>query len=159
MKTVSVRLEWREEGKEVDSAEVAGDFNQWEKAPLFLQCEADESVWWTTLEILPGCYGYKFFVDGEWKNAPGAEVEKDDAGEMLSILIVEEDEEVENREDLVQQNESGQVELGLERSVGGGKVEEAIESLEDKNKGIENGEEESQVLDERNPRRAAVGTN
>ena len=86
-------------------------------------------------------------------------MEKDDAGEMLSILIVEEDEEVENREDLVQQNESGQVELGLERSVGGGKVEEAIESLEDKNKGIENGEEESQVLDERNPRRAAVGTN
>ena len=30
----------------------------------------------------------------------GAEVEKDDAGEMVSILIVEEDDEDENREDV-----------------------------------------------------------
>merc|ERR1712013_519158 len=146
-------------GKEVDCAEVAGDFNQWEKAPLFLQCEADKSIWWTTLEILPGCYGYKFFVDGEWKNAPGAEVEKDDAGEMVSILIVEEDDEVEKREDIVQQNEDGQGELGLEASAGGGKVEEDIELLEEKNKGTENSGEGGQPLDERNPRRAAVGTN
>ena len=39
-------------------------------------------------------------------------MEKDDAGEMVSILVVEEDDEVENREDFVQQNES--VKLGLE---------------------------------------------
>ena len=71
MKTVGVRIEWREEGQvrfsktifsewrlftcnvgqEVDSVEVAGDFNQWEKVPLFLQCEEDESVWWTMLEV------------------------------------------------------------------------------------------------------------
>ena len=86
-------------------------------------------------------------------------MEKDDAGEMVSILVVEEDDEVENREDFLQQNEAGQVELSLEMSVGGGKVEEVIESLEEKKKGIENGEEEVQALDERNTRRAAVGTN
>ena len=86
-------------------------------------------------------------------------MEKDDAGEMVSILIVEEDDEVENREDFLRQNEAGQVELGLEMSAGDGKVEEVIEFLEDKNKGIENGGEEGQALDERNPRRAAVGTN
>ena len=86
-------------------------------------------------------------------------MEKDDAGEMVSILVVEEDDEVENREDFVQQNEAGQEELGLEMSAGGGKVEEDIESLEEKNKGIENSGEESPSLDERNPRRAAVGTN
>ena len=22
-------------------------------------------------QILPGCYSYKFLIDGEWKNAPG----------------------------------------------------------------------------------------
>ena len=83
-------------------------------------------------------------------------MEEDDAGEMVSILVVEEDDEVENREDFVQQNEA--VKLGLEMSAGGGEVEEVIESLEEKKKGIENGEE-GQALDERNPRRAAVGTN
>ena len=86
-------------------------------------------------------------------------MEKDDAGEMVSILIVEEDDEVENREDFLRQNEAGQVELGLEMGAGDGKVEEVIEFLEEKNKGIENGGEEGQALDERNPRRAAVGTN
>ena len=44
-------------------------------------------------------------------------------------------------------------------SAGGGEVEEVIESLEEKKKGIENGGEDGQALDERNPRRAAVGTN
>ena len=85
-------------------------------------------------------------------------MEKDDAGEMVSILVVEEDDEEENREDVVQHREAGQGELGQEMSAGGGKVEEDIESLE-KKKGIENGREESPALDERNPRRAAVGTN
>ena len=89
----------------------------------------------------------------------GAEVEEDDAGEMVSILVVEEDDEAENREDFVQQNEAGQEELGLEMSAGGGEVEEVIESLEEKKKGIENGGEDAQALDERNLRRAAVGTN
>ena len=84
-------------------------------------------------------------------------MEEDDAGEMVSIHVVEEDDEVENREDFVQQNEA--VKLGLEMSAGGGKAEEVIESLEEKKKGIENGGEEGQALDERNPRRAAVGTN
>ena len=86
-------------------------------------------------------------------------MEEDDAGEMVSILVVEEDDEAENREDFVQQNEAGQEELGLEMSAGGGEVEEVIESLEEKKKGIENGGEEGQALYERNPRRAAVGTN
>ena len=86
-------------------------------------------------------------------------MEKDDAGEMVSILVVEEDDEEENREDVVQQNEAGQEELGLEMSAGCGEVEEVIESLKEKNKGIENGGEEGPALDERNPRRAAVGTN
>ena len=86
-------------------------------------------------------------------------MEEDDAGEMVSILVVEEDDEAENREDFVQQNEAGQEELGLEMSAGGGEVEEVIESLEEKKKGIENGGEDAQALDERNLRRAAVGTN
>ena len=35
-------------------------------------CSSLQLYWIEFLpQILPGCYGYKFFVDGEWKNAPG----------------------------------------------------------------------------------------
>merc|ERR1719370_1177095 len=137
MKTVSVRLEWREEGEEVDSAEVAGDFNQWEKVPLFLQCEEDDSVWWTMLEVMPGGYSYKFLIDGEWKNAPGAEVEENEDGELVSVLIVEEE------EDGVEE-ENGESCKEEKATISG----ERRESVKAENN-----------LEERGQRRAAVGTN
>ena len=44
------------------------------------------------LQVVPGCYAYRFVVDGEWKNAVGAEMAKDYDGELVSLLIVEEEE-------------------------------------------------------------------
>ena len=47
------------------------------------------------LQVVPGCYAYRFLVDREWKNAGGAELAKDHGGELVSLLIVEEEEEEE----------------------------------------------------------------
>ena len=108
--------------------EVAGDFNQWEKVPLFLQCEEDESVWWTMLEVnilvglfkllgtvLRSCLGAT--CTGSWSMGSGrtqqvstegkchfnllsgAEVEENEDGELCSVLIVEEEEEEETGEE------------------------------------------------------------
>ena len=50
-------------------------------------------------QVVPGCYAYRFLVDGEWKNANEAELAKDYDGELVSLLIVEEeDEEVDHEE-------------------------------------------------------------
>ena len=46
-------------------------------------------------QVVPGCYAYRYLVDGEWKNAEGAEQAKDYDGELVSLLIVEEEEEEE----------------------------------------------------------------
>ena len=44
---------------------------------------------------MPGCYAYRYLVDGEWKNAEDAEQAKDYDGKLVSLLIVEEEEEEE----------------------------------------------------------------
>ena len=47
------------------------------------------------LQVVPGCYAYRFLVDEEWKNAVGTEMAKDHDGELVSLLIVEEEDEKE----------------------------------------------------------------
>ena len=44
-------------------------------------------------QVVPGCYAYRFLVDGEWKNAVEAELAKDYDGELVSLIIVEEEDE------------------------------------------------------------------
>ena len=47
---------------------------------------------------MPGCYAYRYLVDGEWKNAEEAEKVKNYDGELVSLLIVEEEDEKEEGE-------------------------------------------------------------
>ena len=67
------------------------------------------------LQVVPGCYAYRFLVDGEWKNAVGAEMAKDYEGELVSLLIVEE-EEVEEK---VEKEQEEEVEEVKEKGDGG----------------------------------------
>ena len=66
------------------------------------------------LQVVPGCYAYRFLVDGEWKNAVGAEMAKDYEGELVSLLIVEEEEvdekETEKEEEVKEKGDGGCVE-------------------------------------------------
>ena len=82
------------------------------------------------LQVVPGCYAYRFLVDGEWKNAVGAEMAKDYEGELVSLLIVEE-EEVEEKEKVEKEQEEEVKEKG-----DGGCVEKAEKfDFEQKDKG------------------------
>jgi 1,4-alpha-glucan branching enzyme len=48
---------------------VAGDFTQWEGAPIRLVKEST-GVWKTTVALKPGRYQYRLLVDGQWQNDP-----------------------------------------------------------------------------------------
>jgi hypothetical protein len=53
--------------KNVQSVEIAGDFNQW-IPELLLQRE--EGLWQKVMMITRGTYRYKFIVDGQWQMDP-----------------------------------------------------------------------------------------
>ncbi len=48
------------------SVAVAGDFTNWEAAPIALRKQAD-GTWVKTVSLPPGCYQYKFIVDNQWQ--------------------------------------------------------------------------------------------
>lgn len=57
---------------EAESAFLAGTFNDWstENAPM---AKNDKGHWQAKLQLSPGKYEFKFFVDGEWCCAPGCD--------------------------------------------------------------------------------------
>jgi len=87
---VLVRIEWEGEAKDVS---VAGEFNGWIPIPLAQEETYEDSVWAADISIEPGCYAFKFLVDGEWMTRPDDEIEEDEKGNVNAILIVEEEEE------------------------------------------------------------------
>merc|ERR1719234_1147898 len=86
MKTVSIKMTWEGVAKEVA---VGGEFNGWAPVPLFCQegpfCQQGET-WAVHLDVEPGCYTYRFLVDGSWKVKEGEEA---------NVLIVEEEDDEE----------------------------------------------------------------
>jgi 1,4-alpha-glucan branching enzyme len=51
------------------AVKLAGDFTQWESAPLALKREGN-GEWSTTVKLAPGRYEYRLLVDGQWQNDP-----------------------------------------------------------------------------------------
>merc|ERR1719414_2748035 len=93
MKPVMVRMEWEGEGDwEGRDVAVAGEFNGWIPVPLVKQVSS--SLWVADVPIEPGCYGYKFLVDGEWVTRAGDELEDDGQGGTQGLLIVEEEDDL-----------------------------------------------------------------
>merc|ERR1719431_825790 len=97
---IKMTLEW--EGAGHQNVSVAGDFTKWQPIPL---TKVGDNKWVTEVKLEPGCYAHKWVVDGEWKNKEGAELEVDNAGNVNSLLVVEEDYEEETS------NNSEQMEL------------------------------------------------
>ena len=54
------------------TVQLAGDFTDWEKAPLDLM-QAEDGTWFTIVPLLPGAYAYRFIVDGKWHDDPQPE--------------------------------------------------------------------------------------
>merc|ERR1712129_507279 len=55
-------------------------------------------LWALELPVEPGCYTFRFLVDGTWKVREGDEVEEDENGEKVAVLIVDEEEVEETKE-------------------------------------------------------------
>jgi 1,4-alpha-glucan branching enzyme len=51
---------------------LAGTFNAWIPSACPMK-RAAEGMWRLTLQLAPGIYEYKFFVDGEWVFKPGVD--------------------------------------------------------------------------------------
>jgi 1,4-alpha-glucan branching enzyme len=54
---------------QAEKVSVVGDFNDWNltKHPLK---KDKKGAWKISLNLLPGTYQYRFFVDGEWQSDP-----------------------------------------------------------------------------------------
>lgn len=48
---------------------LVGDFTHWQQRPIPMQ-KGKDGVWMATVELPPGKHGYRFMVDGEWKDDP-----------------------------------------------------------------------------------------
>ncbi len=51
------------------SVQVAGDFTDWQQAPLELK-KFKDGVWKKTVSLAPGEYQYRLLVDGQWQDDP-----------------------------------------------------------------------------------------
>ena len=66
---------------------LAGDFNNW--SPSQTSMEEIDGIYYTTLYLKPGKYGYKFVVDGNWVSDDSAGEHVDDGfGGQNSIIYV-----------------------------------------------------------------------
>lgn len=54
---------------EARSVQVAGDFTDWQEAPLDLKRQKD-GVWTKTVSLEPGEHQYRLLVDGQWQDDP-----------------------------------------------------------------------------------------
>ena len=61
--------EFRMEAPDAKSVQLAGDFTEWEKAPLDM-VQSYDGTWFTIVPLLPGTYSYRFIVDGQWLDDP-----------------------------------------------------------------------------------------
>ena len=52
---------------EAMSVLLAGDFTNWQEAPVVLK-KLKSGLWKTTVSLAPGRYQYRFLVDGEWRD-------------------------------------------------------------------------------------------
>ena len=50
---------------------LVGDFNNWNTNSCYLT-KSNNGEWSTSLQLKPGVYDYKFFVDGEWREDPNS---------------------------------------------------------------------------------------
>ena len=49
---------------------IAGDFNDWNPGSHPMKKDK-KGVWKISLNLAPGTYQYRFYVDGDWQNDPG----------------------------------------------------------------------------------------
>lgn len=68
---------------------VAGDFTQWQEAPVPLK-KGKTGVWSAKLALKPGRYEYRYLVDGEWADDPASDERVENPfGSHNALIIVD----------------------------------------------------------------------
>ncbi|KAH6800885.1 hypothetical protein C2S52_001349 [Perilla frutescens var. hirtella] len=82
---VQTPFTWRYGGRHVF---LSGSFNGWsERIPLVLM-EGSETIFQKIIDLLPGCYQYKFLVDGTWRVDQQQVCDTDEYGTINNIVLV-----------------------------------------------------------------------
>jgi chromosome partitioning protein len=73
---------------EAEQVCVTGDFTDWSVEGIPLQRD-EAGSWSVSVPMAPGCYEYKFIVDGVWKTDPeNGEQVRNTYGQLNSVLVV-----------------------------------------------------------------------
>ena len=71
------------------SVSIAGDFSNWDPTNHPMK-KGKKGVWKISLNLAPGTYQYKFFVDGAWYNDPScSECMANPFGTLNCVKMVE----------------------------------------------------------------------
>ena len=70
------------------NVQVAGSWNKWKPHNLVLNSQEDNS-WSLSLKLKPGCYQYKYIIDGEWIHDPSKQWRDDGKGNINNIIKVD----------------------------------------------------------------------
>lgn len=65
------KVDFRLAAPQAKAVNVCGTFNQWRTNADRLTKDA-MGTWKGTIQLKPGKYEYRFFVDGQWNDDPGA---------------------------------------------------------------------------------------
>lgn len=66
------RVRFELEAPEATSVHLAGDFNAWDTRRTSMKKD-QKGVWKVSVNLEPGRYEYRFFVDDRWQDDPGAD--------------------------------------------------------------------------------------
>ena len=66
------------------NVQVAGSWNKWR--PHNLVFNPRDSSWSLSLKLRPGCYQYKYIIDGEWIHDPSKAWQDDGKGNINNVI-------------------------------------------------------------------------
>ncbi len=71
-KTKTRKVEFNLYVPDGEKVSLAGDFNNWDVVSLPMKKDGD-GFWETNIELTPGRYEYRFWVNGAWHDDPNAD--------------------------------------------------------------------------------------
>ena len=84
-----VKVDFNYPGKSTDKVYIVGSFNDWNKRDNRMSYTHSTKNFHCSVEVLPGTYYFKIFVNGKWVLDPKKERTTDKNGEYVSILKVD----------------------------------------------------------------------
>ena len=87
-KVIKKKVEFKLYAPEANYVNLAGDFNDWNTGSKSLKRDKN-GLWKKNLNLAPGRYEYKFFVDGNWvEDSSCSKYVTNTFGSRNSVLIV-----------------------------------------------------------------------